>query len=381
MNKSSRAWACALLTTLFLASVSYGQGPSLEMILELPPEDTFTISPEAVIEACSKALAARDKEKPEFVAKLLMKRGMAFALKYKNSSAIEDFNDLCKLEPKNAEARCLRAGVLSALKRPEEAIADYQEALRINPKNARAHAGLAGEEWDRGNQRRALELVDKALKLDPKDLAALWMRAEMSLDTNPEASLEAANKYLEIMPKLGLDVPELYYVRGMALSAMNRPKDAVANFLVVRKLNPKSLEAAGQLSYSYAEMDKYQLALYYADECVKIDPKDPTGYGMRALNYAKCGKAKEAFEAAEKHFALAKDNKLFQCEVAQVSAAVGNYQRALEYYDKAIALKPDGLFAYTGKASLLASCDDPKFRDGAKALRVVALVYTVIPKK
>jgi tetratricopeptide (TPR) repeat protein len=47
-----------------------------------------------------------------------------------------------------------------------------------------------------------------------------------------------------------------------------------------------------------------------------------------------------------------------------------DYERAIADYDKAIAISPDESAAYNNLAWLLATCDDPQFRDGKRAVEV-----------
>lgn len=62
---------------------------------------------------------------------------------------------------------------------------------------------------------------------------------------------------------------------------------------------------------------------------------------------------------------------------AEAWKTLGQYDRALADYDRAIACKRDETEALAGKAMLLACCPDPAFRDGAEALRLARRAYRV----
>jgi len=52
-----------------------------------------------------------------------------------------------------------------------------------------------------------------------------------------------------------------------------------------------------------------------------------------------------------------------------VWSRTGNYARALASYDEAIRLDPKLGWAYDARAMLLASCQDPRLRNGGEAVR------------
>jgi Flp pilus assembly protein TadD len=148
-----------------------------QMVLELPSEDPFSVSPEIVIKECSALLEQKGKLKPEIITKALKNRATAFLLTGKASLAEQDANELCQLHPKDPEIRLFRATVLERIGKSPEAMDEAQQALKLDPKNAFCHALIGFIHSRRGDFDKGIVAADKAIDLNPKCAWAYYCKA------------------------------------------------------------------------------------------------------------------------------------------------------------------------------------------------------------
>ena len=93
--------------------------------------------------------------------------------------AIEQFDKLVKLQPKNAEAYYFRAGAWHSKEQFDKAIADYDAALRLRPRYADALYGRGAARDQQGLPALAITDLDAALGLVPDDVEARCLRGKI----------------------------------------------------------------------------------------------------------------------------------------------------------------------------------------------------------
>jgi tetratricopeptide (TPR) repeat protein len=115
---------------------------------------------------------------------------------YDNAKKI--FEELLKLEPKNADYRARYGDMFRERFNSDEAGKLYAEALGIDPKNSRALLGMAeilGDDYDA----KANDYATKALEADPKLYQAHELMAKVALeDDNPKKADAEADAALAI---------------------------------------------------------------------------------------------------------------------------------------------------------------------------------------
>ncbi|WP_337972226.1 tetratricopeptide repeat protein [Methanobacterium petrolearium] len=113
------------------------------------------------------------------------------------------------------------------------------------------------------------------------------------------------------------------------------------------------------------ESGKYKEASDYFNEILKKDHDNPLAWAGKAVALQKLGKSEEAFYSIKnaldlkykteiKIFSLSKllINAMVYNTAGLVYAEDGNYQKALDYFDKALELKPELYAAWNGKGLL-----------------------------
>jgi tetratricopeptide (TPR) repeat protein len=360
-------------------SVFAQEKATLQMVFDLLPEDNASIDAKTTVKLCSEFLTNRAKQSTVLLTKALSARFLAYVELRNYEAGKSDLDDLQRLEPKNPKYRYYRITILRDLARLEEAMQEAKEIIRLEPKFAPGYLGLATVYMEINSLENALENLSKAIALDPKYSYAYFLRGQIYAHYKvgmPDKCLADMNRLLELAPYSRIANVEMpYYLRGDSLANLNRPSEAISNFLMARRLNPNSLSVAKGLAEIYADLKKFHLAVHYAEECVRCDPNSPTGYGLCGQYYAKLGKAKEALKAIDKLLSFsAADSTILAC-AGKVYFELGKYKEAREFFEKGLTRHPDHFWCMMDKASMLATCPDAKYRDGSQACALAAKVY------
>ncbi|KLI32681.1 hypothetical protein SZ50_08345, partial [Brachyspira hyodysenteriae] len=100
--------------------------------------------------------------------------------KYKE--AIEDFNEVIKLNPKNEKAYFYKGVLKINLKKYEEAIEDFNEAIKLNPKNEKAYFNIGALKIILERYDEAIKDLNKIIKLNPNDENARFYRGVLKIN-------------------------------------------------------------------------------------------------------------------------------------------------------------------------------------------------------
>jgi tetratricopeptide (TPR) repeat protein len=194
------------------------------------------------------------------------------------SGAAEMLEKLQKEDPKNTEALYTLGGVYSVLAYRTlsqiqavdpnsylievllgrfaetkqiypDAAEHYKKAIERAPDVPDLYYRYAHALWAGGDSENALVQYKNALERNPYDYRAEWESARILLSNNPEEALRLANLALT----LKADVPEALTVRGRALLALQKPKDAIDDFKKAIALDPHDASTHFQLARAYRQ--------------------------------------------------------------------------------------------------------------------------------
>jgi tetratricopeptide (TPR) repeat protein len=341
---------------------------SPEAILEATTNDPG-FSDQTVIDRCSIVLRKNNDKKNSSVQRALALRSCAYANIGMLQEALKDADDLCVILPQDGLAHLTRANILRASNRLDEAIEEAKRAIELSPTEPTAHCLLAFCCLNQKQSKKCIASAKRAAELDPLCAPAYYLIGLAIADRHPASCLEAMNKYLELEPlppSPDSDVP--YFWKGLSLALLNRPKEALPSLMMAQKLKP-SAETAREISFIHSDAGRCNLALHYANECIRLDPAYAVGPCLAAKNLQRLGKQKEAVEMAKRLVEMKDATPWMR---ADVHHALGDFAEAIRYYDKDLDEKPWHSEALVGKATLLASCPDERFRDGKDAIRLAS---------
>lgn len=126
-------------------------------------------------------------------------------------------------------------------------------------KRAIAKAPVASEDlyyhyahalWVNGDTINALTAYRHALSINSYDYRANWEAARIVLPQNPEEAYRLASRAVEVKPH----VPEALTIRGRALLALKRPKEAIEDLRNASHLDPEDEAIHFQLARAYRQL-------------------------------------------------------------------------------------------------------------------------------
>ena len=128
-----------------------------------------------------------------------------------------------------------------------DAAEHYKKAIERAPDVADLYYRYAHALWAAGDSENALAQYKKALERDPYDYRAEWESARIVLPENPQEALRLSTLALKLKP----DLADALTVRGRALVALQRPKEAVEDFKKALSFDPQNAAIHFQLARAY----------------------------------------------------------------------------------------------------------------------------------
>ena len=178
--------------------------------------------------------------------------------------ALEAYNRVIGLDPRNGWNFNNRGNALIALKRYEDALASYEQAVALAPRNRATLQGRANAFFALGRYAEALTSIEEALALNPHNGDTLHARGVCLRVLG--RSEEALDSYAQALRAETTDQWIIHGSRGVALVALGRFEEAAAAFdqAVAGPLHDASahenrgicLAAVGALESALAELDE-----------------------------------------------------------------------------------------------------------------------------
>ena len=250
------------------------------------------------------ALAAAESEiasNPDDTGALYCK---AVAERYleRHDEALETLAQLKALAPQYARAYQEEGHVFRALAQPDRACASYQRAVRLN----------------------------SALPAAWRELAALYRKAG---DAKQHAVADAEYRRLAALP------PELVSVSSLLQERKLYKAEKLCRAFL--KKTPHHIAAMRLLALIGMELFVYDDAEFLLESCVELQPD----YWPARLDYIKVLHRRQKFEKALEQARILRDsnpdNQLYELTLANENVAVGNFDEALDVYDRVISEHPE----------------------------------------
>jgi tetratricopeptide (TPR) repeat protein len=170
-----------------------GPPPCVSVKADNPPSPE-ELAQDPVIKDLSRRVAANRND-----AVAHYKRGQIYAIKHAYSLAVQDFNEVIRLSPKDAPTYNNLCWTLAALGDLQTALKDCNEALRLNPESSDALDSRGLVNLKLGNNSDAIRDYSDALANNPRSVSSLFGRgiakqrsgADGSPDLSAAKSLDA----------------------------------------------------------------------------------------------------------------------------------------------------------------------------------------------
>ncbi len=189
--------------------------------------------------------------------------------------AIEELDDVIRLEPLNAVAFFYRGTAFSALSKVDKALPDFSAAIRLNPKHAEAFFLRGKCYYVAGDRAKALADFTEAFRLDERIYQAVYYRAMILYEKAEYA--KAIGEYqrgIRLAPKDPVGYSELARVLAVCPDKNHRDgRKAIEYATEACKMTEwKVFTALEALAAGYAEVGKFDDAIKWQTKAVDVSP-------------------------------------------------------------------------------------------------------------
>jgi tetratricopeptide (TPR) repeat protein len=294
-------------------------------------------------------------------------RGEVWKQKGDLDQALADYNEVVRLDPGDAGAYCNRGYLHHAQGHFDQAIADDTEALRLDPKLALAYKNRGAAWRSKGDLDRARADAVKALRLDP-DISIANHTGPDASEWKPEGAGDSAG--IDPETRLGRK-PALVGMRQGSAPNSKRDPGVVQASAVGSGAQYRVPRCAGDYldrGISRNLKGEFDQALADFHQAIRLDPGCAQAYLNRGIAWKAVGEYGKAI--ADFTEAIDLDPKLTVAFVNRglTVQAREDYDQALSDFEEAIKLDPYDARGYDGRAWILATCPDARYRDGAHAI-------------
>jgi tetratricopeptide (TPR) repeat protein len=192
-----------------------------------------------------------------------------------------------------------------------------------------------------GDEKAAHTAIDEAVKLlqgkdQPKDLAkALVLRAAMTDDNDKKlADYDAAIK-------ADPGSTEAWQARALLYIEKGDSEKAVADLTKLVEKEAGNPLVVGALAEALTNLKKYDEAIKYCEEVIKIAPKSSLGYNLRARIHVMKDDIKAAIQDLDQALQINPNDLAALLTRSRLNASEGNDAQAKADVEKALSIEPD----------------------------------------
>ena len=240
------------------------------------------------------------------------------------------------------------------------------KALELDDKLAEGHVAMGRllrmHEWKFVEAERELKL---ATELDPNSATAHAYRAQalLTLERNTEAEAEA-KRALELDPFSVLTCQIL----GTIYLYSERYDDAIELYGRALEINPNSPFPLGNLGLAYVQKGSFDRGISLIEKASEIEGSTPSTKNDLAYAYEKAGRRKDVERVLTELLEMRKESQRAAPAIAGVYATLGDYNKAFEWLEKAIAEHSAYLFLINRDFVYDPLRSDPRYKDFIKRI-------------
>lgn len=256
-------------------------------------------------------------------------------------------------KPASAEGLVQKGSVLASSEKYDDAIAAFTEALGLDPRSEAALAGRANAYALKNDFEAAERDFDALGTVGAGNSGTERLRGFVYYSRD---KLDLAD---EAFSKVLRDDPADTYARlqrGLVRLDQDRPREAISDFDAVLEREPAHADALMKRASAYYALGEYDKALADSEAALRIGSVPPQHRLLRANLFRRQGQHDLAFKEADllieenpkSDYALVAAGKIF--------SAVGRRDKAMEAFDRALAVKRDA-YVYINRSQVRAADD------------------------
>ena len=261
-------------------------------------------------------------------------------------SALSYYGKAEQINPTNLNTR-LNVGTLFQEKKDYlKALKSYDSVLTLYPDNIQANLYKAQVLSEMGNKKESLNLYKKVLSLDPANAVAKAEIVDVMRDTMSPSEYIV---YLSEKATADKSMQALLYDYAYKLHKENKSNEAIQAYLAVIKTNPSQVDAYVNLAICYAAKNDYKNAQSVLDNAKSKFPTNNLvlktlqevqndSLATALADASKSFEGKDYRTAIEKYMSITPASEDSLLGIAASYQALENYNQAIEYYKKAMAI-------------------------------------------
>ena len=252
--------------------------------------------------------------------------------------AIENFNKVIEINPKDAMAYFNIGTIFSEKEEFDIAIKNYQKCLAINPDHAEAHDNMGSALKAQGNLTAAVEQFTQAINLKPNFAQAHYnLGVALQEQENFSESIKSYEKACQIKPNYF----KAYLGIGNTLKEQGKVGAAIDSYEQAIKIKPDYAEAYNNMGLALQDMGELDAAIDSCEQAIKIKPSYAEAYSNMGLALQDKGELDTAMDSYEQAIKIKPDFAEAYSNMGNALQGKGKLDAAIESYKQALKIKPD----------------------------------------
>ena len=388
------------LASIYLRTKKYDSAKNLfQSLIDADPTGSKAIKARDKLIAIALAQNEEDKAKELLAEVFKLDPENAFALltraklslkENKIDDAIPDLRIVLKNDPESKEALALLAAAYESKGSDDLALDNYQRLLGLQPKNVPAMIGAAKILVKKNELDKALPLVESAALINGSNPEVAKLLTDLySREQRWDDALAASTPLLDSSDKKAKALGN--YLQGRVYLRQKEFNKALSSLKTSLEQEPSGIETLSSIAAAYLALEQPDNALKFVEGYVKKHPDLVHAQELLATLYARQRNTDKAIEIAKSilkghpdrvstytllgrlYIASSKVDKaeemyldgigknpeqvLLRFSLAEIYQTTGKADKAIHQYEEALKVQPDSLVAKNNLASLLLDSD------------------------
>ena len=268
--------------------------------------------------------------------------------------ALKKFQDVIKIDPKNADAHYEASTLLFGANKFDDALAESDQAVKLNPGNKWYLEQMAAIQMKKNNAKDAIKSYEQLIKLSPNDPDNYFDLAYLYLQTNQPD--QAIKTYDAFEKNYGLEESVILQKERIYLK-QNKFDNAVVEIQKLIDAYPGEVQYMGMLAELYALNNKKDKANDIYQKILEIEPDNAQALMATADISAGKGDSTAKFQSLKKIFANPKVSidvkvKMLYPYIQFYEINQSKIKEAYELADILVATHPNEAKAYAIRGDL-----------------------------
>ena len=279
------------------------------------------------------------------------------------TAALNSFERALQLQPQLAKAWIGKGNAFLALNFPKPALEAYEKATTFHPDSAAAWAGKGDVFFAQGELERAMSNYNKALALKPEDTnteakqgrtLALLSRYEEAFSIQEQALAQNSASNIELLSDAGRS--------ALALGKNNRALSILSRVETTAPLRPylwqDKVTVLRNLNRDFEALESANLVRTNYSIALEKEPQNIQLWLGKGEFLKQLQLYEKALQTYDKAIAIAPDSDVAWLGMAEVFLALQEYTEALEAVEKTLEFKPNSFRAWHTRGLILQERQD-----------------------